>query len=265
MIDNLLNRRHVIVTGGSRGIGAAIALELLRQKASVTIVARDKNALEKTAASLADETDGDIHVVEADVTNVDNAEKIIAESAERMGGLDALVNNAGANTPIKIFLELSRNEFEKMIALNFTAAVDLTRAALKRFVKEEKGDILNIASLAGKKGVPMWSPYCSAKHALIGFSKTIAHEYAEYGIRCNVICPGFVRTDMLSKEHLEQWADGLGITRQELLRDVILKMTPQRRFVQAESIAKTAVFLLSEAASDITGQSVNVSCGLGEY
>jgi NAD(P)-dependent dehydrogenase (short-subunit alcohol dehydrogenase family) len=119
--------------------------------------------------------------------------------------------------------------------------------------------------MAGKMGVPGWSAYCTAKHAVIGFTKCIAREYATQGIRCNAVCPGFVDTDMMSAGHLEQWAEALGMTRRELVKEIIYKMAPQAKYVDARSVATAAAFLLSDQAADVTGQSLNVSAGIGDY
>lgn len=265
MTDSSLNGQCVIVTGGSRGIGAAIARELAAQGARLALLARDEEGLGKVADQVVEISGQRPACLVCDVTEPDSVARSVSVAIERMKGLHGVVNNAGVNRPMKPFLAVSRAEFREVFETNFFGAAEVVRAALPHLVEQSQGSIVNISSMAGKMGVPNWSAYVSSKHALIGFTKVIAREVALAGVTCNAVCPGFVDTDMVSKEQLEQWAAELGTTRRALIKEVVLKQTPQYRYVAPESVAAMTAFLLSSRAADITGQAINVSCGVGDF
>lgn len=259
------SEKNVIVTGASRGIGKAIARELARRGAWLALLARDESALTAVAAAIEAESGCRPLVVTCDVTDHRAVARAIEASVNAMGAIHGLVNNAGANGPMALFLDVPREEFRKLIEVNLFGAVEVVRAALPHLLRTGKSSIVNIASMAGKMGVPTWSAYCSAKHGLIGFTKVIAQENALNGVTCNAVCPGFVQTDMLSEAKLEQWAESIGMNRRTLVKEFILRRTPQGRFVDVDSVAATTAFLLSDQAADITGQTFNISCGIGDY
>ena len=260
-----LENQHIIVTGGSRGIGAAIADLLAKNGARLTLVARDEVGLARVADTIFEATGTRPNCAICDLTDADRVTRVVHGAIEQMGGLQGLVNNAGITMPMRPFVAMSREDFRQIMEVNFFGMTEVTRAALPHMIEESRGAIVNIASMAGKMAVPTWSAYCSSKHAMLGFTKVIAREVALDGVICNAICPGFVDTDMGSREQLEEWAQEIGTTRRELLKEVVLKQTPQARKVEAESIATMTAFLLSNEARDITGQSFNVSCGVGDY
>jgi NAD(P)-dependent dehydrogenase (short-subunit alcohol dehydrogenase family) len=259
-----LEGRRVVVTGASRGIGATIAGELARGGASLGLVARNAERLEEVARAVAAEHGAKVVFRVADVTDRAAVHAAIAAIDAELGGLDGLVNNAGSNGDSKPFLEYDPLEFGSLIELNLLGVANVTRAALPALLREG-GSIVNVASMAGKMGVPMWSAYCAAKHGVLGLTKALAHEVARQDVRVNAVCPGFVQTDMMSDPQLEGWAGHLGMTRRQLVKEVILRSAPQARFVEASSVASMVSFLLSSRAADITGQAINVSCGIGDY
>jgi 3-oxoacyl-[acyl-carrier protein] reductase len=168
--------------------------------------------LEATRGVLLERFPGRVHALPGDVTKLKDVQRVVRAATE-LGQLAALVNNAGSNTPTKLFVELSRDAFNDSIALNLTAYADMVREVLPHFLRVGRGAIVNVASMAGKIGVPGWSPYCAAKHGILGLTKCLARELAREGIRCNAICPGFVETDMVSPERMDEWAEALGMTR----------------------------------------------------
>jgi 3-hydroxybutyrate dehydrogenase len=264
MIDPSLTGRCVLVTGASRGIGAAIAAELARHGARLALLSRDEAELGHVADRIAATAPRPVCIV-CDVSDPEQVARSVPRAIERMQGLYGVVNNAGINRPMRPFLAVSRAEFREVLETNFFGATEIVRAALPYLIDHSEGSIVNIASMAGKMGVPNWAAYCSSKHALLGFTKVIAREVALSGVTCNAICPGFVDTNMVSREELEQWAAELGTSRRALIKEVILKQAPQYRYVAAESIATMTAYLLSNRALDITGQAINVSCGIGDY
>lgn len=257
--------QRIIVTGGSRGIGAAIGRTLMQRGAQVSLWARGAESLRQLGDQLEAELGRRPQLVECDVTRPDSLARAFATALEGMGGLDGVVNNAGANSRMAPFLDVPAAEFRALLEVNLFGAIELLRLALPHLVAQGRGAIVNVTSMAAKMGVPSWSAYCTAKHGLLGFTKVIAQEHAGHGVRCNAVCPGFVKTEMMSDEQLERWAEPLGMSRRELVKELILKRTPQRRFVEAERVAAAVAYLLSPDAEDITGQSLNISCGIGDY
>lgn len=265
MSHESLAGRCILVTGGSRGIGAAIARELSARSARVALLARDLEGLETVANEITAAGGWRPVCIECDVAKCSDVSRAVARAIGDMGGLHGVVNNAGINRPMRPFLSVTREEFREVMDVNLFGAIEVVRATLPHLLEQSDGSIVNISSMAGKMGIPNWSAYCTSKHALLGFTKVISREVALSGITCNAICPGFVETNMISKEQLELWAQELGTTRRALLKEVVLKQTPQCRYVAAESIAVMTAFLLSPQAVDITGQALNVSCGVGDY
>jgi NAD(P)-dependent dehydrogenase (short-subunit alcohol dehydrogenase family) len=264
VIPQLLAERTILVTGGSRGIGAAVAAQCLEAGATVALMARGAGSLDATRSRLAERFGDRVFAFQGDVTQVDDVRRAVAAAAE-IGRLAGLVNNAGGNTPTRLFVDLSREAFNHSIALNLIAYADSIREVLPHFVRSGKGAIVNVASMAGKIGVPAWTAYCAAKHGVLGLTKSLARELAREGIRCNAVCPGFVETEMMSPERMGEWADALGTSRRDLVKAVIYRDTPQGRYVDEASVGHATVYLLSDLAADITGQSLNVSCGIGDY
>lgn len=259
-----LSERRIVVTGASRGIGKSIAAELGRCGASLGLIARDAAALDEVSRGLGEQHDVRVVWRVADVTDAAAVAGALQEIERELEGVDGLVNNAGSNGGSKPFASYEDGEFERLLDLNLGSVARITRLVLPA-LERHGGSIVNVASTSGKMGVPMWSGYCAAKHGVLGFTKSLARELALKDVRVNAVCPGFVQTDMLSDERLTEWANHLGMSRRELVNRVILMQTPQARFVDPTSVARMVAFLLSEHAADITGQAINVSCGIGDY
>jgi NAD(P)-dependent dehydrogenase (short-subunit alcohol dehydrogenase family) len=266
MIANLeLGDRRIIVTGAGRGIGRAIALRLAGAGARLVLIGRDVARLAEVPREIETVKGPVAYPLKLDITRSDEIPQAIASCVERLGGIDGLVNNAGANDPMKLFQDLTTAEFRDMVELNLLAQVAITAEVLPHMVGASRGAIVNVASMAGKIGVPGWSAYCAAKHGLLGFTKALSKEVALQGVRVNAVCPGFVRTDLTSDDNMSAWGESLGMSRRVVVRELVYKQTPQRKFVDASSVAAAVHFLLSDDASDITGQSLNVSSGIGDY
>lgn len=264
-LHSTLSGRRIVVTGASRGIGRAVALRLAQAGAALVLIGRDDVRLREVAREIGALDQGPAHPLKLDITCSEAIPRAIETSAKLLGGIEGLVNNAGANHPMKLFQDLSRAEFRAMVELNLLAQVAITAEVLPHMTRAGKGNIVNVASMAAKIGVPGWSAYCAAKHGLLGFTKALAKEIALQGVRVNAVCPGFVRTDLISDESLSAWGESLGMSRRDVVRELIYKQTPQQKFVDAASVAAAVLFLLSDDAADITGQSLNVSSGIGEY
>lgn len=249
-----LEGRVALVTGGGTGIGRAIALAFAKRGIRVAVCGRRESSLNEAVAEI--ETSGGTGLaLRADVTDRAEIEGAVEAVARAWGQLDILVNNAGASgrTPVDSDDDA---RWHSILAANLTGTFYATRAALRKMGKG--GRIVNISSVLGKFGVPGYSAYCSAKHGVIGFTRSVAMEAAGRGITVNAICPGWVDTEM-SRLGMEEQSAVMGVPVEEF-RGKALKAVPIGRYVLAEEIAALAIYLVSDEAAGMTGQAVNI-CG----
>ena len=248
MSDTQEVQRVAIVTGGSRGIGLAIARELVRSlgmKVVVVDVVEDQiKSLVEAFGQGEDSVDGRV----MDVTDSEGFGRMVDEVVERYGRLDVLVNNAGI-TRDGLLLRMSDEDWQRVIEVNLTSAFIGTRAAAKHMVRQRSGSIINISSYAGIEGNRGQANYSSSKAGLLGLTKTTAKELAGKNVRCNAVAPGFIQTDMT--EVLPQQA-----------KDMAMAQIPLKRFGEPEDVARAVGFLASEGAGYITGQVVSVDGGM---
>jgi 3-oxoacyl-[acyl-carrier protein] reductase len=243
----ILQGKVAIITGASRGIGRAIALELATQGASIVVnYASSSGAADAVVAEI-NAAGGQSIALKADVSKVEEVEALFNATMEKFGRVDILVNNAGI-TRDTLLLRMKPEDWQAVIDLNLTGVFLCTRAASKIMLKQRSGRIINISSVAGQMGNPGQANYSAAKAGVIGFTKTIAKELASRGITVNAVAPGFIATDMTSK--LSNTED-------------ILKFIPLGRYGQPEEIAGMVRFLAADpAAAYITGQVFNVDGGM---
>jgi 3-oxoacyl-[acyl-carrier protein] reductase len=247
MSSPFLTNKVALVTGASRGLGKAIALALAAEGASVAAVARSEDALKDTidAVRAAGGTAEPFAVDVADSAAVDAA---IEKIAARFGKIDILVNNAGV-TRDGLLARMTTEAWDTVINTNLKGAFHLTRPVGRIMVKQRSGRIINISSVIGLMGNAGQANYAASKAGLIGFSKSVAREFASRGITCNVVCPGFIETDM-TKDLSDD------------LKKKLLERIPLQRLGQPGDIAGVVAFLCSPAASYITGQIVTVDGGM---
>jgi 3-oxoacyl-[acyl-carrier protein] reductase len=241
-----LKNKVAIVTGASRGIGRAIAFSLATEGASVVVnYASSGNAADEVVKEIM-AAGGSAFALGADVSKSEEVDNLIAETINKYGRIDVLVNNAGI-TRDTLLLRMKLEDWQAVIDLNLTGVFLCTRAVSKIMLKQKSGRIINIASVAGQMGNPGQTNYSAAKAGVIGMTKTVAKELASRGITVNAVAPGFIETDMT----------------QDLKAEEILKFIPLARYGKPEEIAGMVRFLASdEAAAYITGQVFNVDGGM---
>ncbi|MDQ4004980.1 MAG: SDR family oxidoreductase [Actinomycetota bacterium] len=245
-----LQGKVALVTGGSKGIGRAIALAYADAGADVALAARGPEALEKTQREVEERGQRSI-AVPTDVADEAQVRALVDRTTDELGGLDILVNNAGAAPFLSTVDSIRLAGFEKYFRINFMSAVFCTQAAAPTLIaKGRDACVVNVASVAGTIASPGLAYYSSAKAALINFTKTVAREWAPHGVRVNAIAPGWVETEM--NEGARQSAEWY-----ETVRSLI----PIGRWAKAEEVASVALFLASDAASYMTGSVVVVDGG----
>jgi len=255
MLDDLKGKR-AIVTGGATGIGFAIAQAF--HNAGMRVAIADINA---AVAGEAVNRLGPQHFgLGIDVRSQASVAQAFAEVAARFGGYDILAANAGVSS-MKLVVDLEESDWDFNFDVNAKGVFFTNQAAVRHFLaSRRKGVIVNTASLAGKSGAPWLAHYSASKFAVVGFTQALAREVAEHGIRVNCVCPGFVRTGMQSRE--VQWEARLRkMTPEAVIADYV-NQTPLGRLEEPEDVAKTVLFLASDLAGFLTGESLNVTGGV---
>lgn len=253
-----LTGKVALITGGASGIGLEIARTFARAGAKVVIADLELAAAESAALEIV-HAGGEAVGAVMDVTDEVQVDACIDGAAGKFGRLDILVSNAGIQIVAPIN-ELSFAEWRKVLAVHLDGAFLTTRAALRHMYPQRSGTIIYMGSVHSKEASLLKAPYVSAKHGLIGLAKAVAKEGAQYGVRTNVICPGFVRTPMVEKQIPEQ-AKTLGISEEAVVRDVMLRETVDGEFTTVADIAAATLFCASFVTNALTGQSLVVSHG----
>lgn len=254
-----LDGKVAIITGAASGIGKRIAEVYAAHGAAIAIADIDLDGAEATAAELA-ARGGRAIGVKMDVTDEKQVDAGVDEVAERLGRIDVLVSNAGIQI-VKPVHEFPYAEWKKLVAIHLDGAFLTTRACLRHmYAQGDGGCILYMGSVHSKEASKLKAPYVAAKHGLIGLAKVVAKEGAEHGVRANVICPGFVRTPLVDKQIPEQAAE-LGISEDEVIRNVMLRETVDGEFTTLDDVAACALFFADFETNALTGQSLVVSHG----
>ncbi|NSX14078.1 SDR family oxidoreductase [Cupriavidus taiwanensis] len=252
--------RHALVTGGGRGIGAAIARRLLADGAGVTLLGRDAGTLQATVQALREHAPAGAGVsfVTADIADADSVARAFAAATEQAGPVAMLVNNAGQAHSAP-FLTTDAALWQRMLDVNLTGTFLCTQAALPAMLDAGWGRIVNVASTAGLIGYGYVSAYCAAKHGVIGLTRALALETAARGVTVNAVCPGYTETDIVR----DAVANIVGKTgrSEEQARAELAARNPQRRLVQPDEVADAVAWLCQPSAGAITGQAIPVAGG----
>lgn len=244
----LLNNSVALVTGGGRGIGRAIALELARAGAKIVVNYAGRADKAEETVQLIQEAGGEGIAVQANVSVSEDVDRLIQTAVNTYGKIDILVNNAGI-TRDTLLLRMKESDWDEVLDTNLKGVFLCTKAVSKGMMKQRSGSIINISSVVGITGNAGQANYAAAKSGILGFTKSIAKELASRGIRVNAVAPGYISTDMT--ESLP-----------EEVRKQILGQIPLGRIGVPEEVARTVVFLASPAASYITGQTLSVDGGM---
>ncbi|MCF2621839.1 3-oxoacyl-[acyl-carrier-protein] reductase [Collinsella tanakaei] len=242
-----LTGKTAIVTGGSRGIGRAICLELARRGANVAFSYAGNAAAAQETVELVEQTGATARAVQGDVTCADAAKELV-DAAKELGGVDILVNNAGI-TRDKLAARMSEEDFDAVIATNLKGAFLMTKAVLRPMMRAKSGAIVNMASVVGIMGNAGQANYAASKAGLIGMTKSIAREVASIGIRVNAVAPGYIETDMTA-------------AMPEAAQQAMCSAIPAARAGKPEDVAHAVAFLVSDEAAYITGQVLAVDGGM---
>jgi 3-hydroxybutyrate dehydrogenase len=252
-----LDGKVAIVTGAASGIGYAIARRYVQAGGRVVIADIKMDQAEKAARELGGPEK--IIAIEMDVTSEEAVNAGVAKTVSTFGTVDVLVSNAGVQIVYPLH-EFPYSEWKKMLAIHLDGAFLTTKACLPHMYRQKSGSIIFMGSVHSKEASPLKAPYVTAKHGLIGLSRVLAKEGAPYGVRTNVICPGFVKTPLAEKQIPEQ-AQKLGISEEEVVKKVMLGQTVDGEFTTMEDVAEIALLFAAFPSNALTGQSIVVSHG----
>lgn len=242
----MLKGKCAIVTGASRGIGAATALELLSRGANVAVIYNGNESAANSVKQKAEELEGECRIYKCDVSDFEQSGNVVKQIIEDFGGVDILVNNAGI-TRDKLILQMTEDDFDSVVDTNLKGAFNMIKHCCRNFVKRKYGKIINISSVSGLMGNAGQANYSASKAGIIGLTKTVAKELASKNVCANAIAPGFVKTDMT-----ESFAEN----------EQIKNMIPLKRMASAQEVAYLAAFLADDVSDYITGEVIRIDGGL---
>ena len=250
-----------VVTGAGKGIGRAIALRLGAAGAHVVLAGRDRSALEETAEALGGPAR--TLVVPTDVTSADSVTALAETTVQELGRVDVLVNNSGVGGPAGPLWEVPREDWEETLRVNLTGSFLVCQALLPAMVGQRSGSVVFIGSMTGKRPLLHRAPYAASKLGLLGLCRTLALDAAPFGVRVNLVSPGFVEGPRLDWV-IDKQADARGDSTSDVRSDMAAA-APLGRFVDPEDVAEAVLFLAGDRARNVTGEDLNVSAGLVMY
>jgi 3-oxoacyl-[acyl-carrier protein] reductase len=244
----LIEGKNILVTGGSRGIGRSIVEVLIENGANVGFTFSSSESAAKEISTNLNSSSNKCIAYKSDASKLNECEKLVDSFLNDFDTIDVLINNAGI-TKDNLLMRMSEDDFDRVIDVNLKSVFNMTKACQRVFLKNRKGSIINMSSVVGVKGNAGQSNYAASKSGIIGFSKSIAQEIGSRNIRCNVIAPGFIKTEMtdkLSDSLIDSWTENI----------------PLKRAGESLDVANLCLFLASDLSSYITGQVIHVDGGL---
>ncbi len=257
-IERYLEGKHAIVTGGGRGIGAAVAAELVARGAKVTIMGRSAETLERHAETLRGEPGVTVAVEECDVADEKSVRSAFGNAVAALGPAFILVNNAGTATSM-IFTQTTLEVWNEMISVNLTGTFLCTAEVLPAMIQAKDGRVVNIASTAGLRGYRTMSAYCASKHGVVGLTRSLALETAKHGITVNAVCPGYTDTD-LTTIAVKNLVARLGKSSDEAMR-MLTGTIPRGTLITPKEVASAVSWLCSPETSGVTGIALPIAGG----
>ncbi len=254
-----LKNKVCIVTGAARGIGAGIAERFIAEGARVAIADLKRADAEATARELTSKGPGTAIGIAMDVTDEAQVNEGVAPVVAKWRGVDVLVSNAGIQIVFPIE-EFPFEDWKKLLAVHLDGAFLTSKAVIPHMYKKGSGSVIFMGSVHSKEASPLKSAYVTAKHGLLGLARVISQEGGKHGVRANVICPGFVRTALVEKQIPEQ-TEELGISKEEVVKEVMLGDTVDAEFTTVEDVAEVALLFAAFPSNALTGQSLLVSHG----
>lgn len=254
-----LKGKVALITGGGTGIGRAIALMLADHGADVAVCGRSAGPLEETVQLVQNRGRRGLAVL-ADIGNEQDVKNMMSRIVSELGGLDILINNASIVGQVGPVVETDLTQWEQCLRINLTGTMLCSREAIPHIAARGGGAIVNVSSNVGRRGYPNRAPYVCTKWAQIGLTQTLAHELAPHNIRVNAICPGPVMTARLERS-MKEMSGKRGISTDDL-HEEWANQSPMKRFATEEECAKVTLFLVTDASSAMTGQALNVTCGM---
>ena len=258
LVDLGLKSKVAIVTGGAKGIGAAIVEGFVKEGSHIVIADNSIDDAQRLAKKLGK---GEVKVlaVKTDVAEKSDADNLASATMQQFGKIDILVNNAGIISDVK-FTDLEEKEWDRVNDINAKGVYLVTQAVVPHMMAAKYGKIVNLSSLAGKKGAPRVAHYCASKFAVIGITQALAYELAEYNINVNAVCPGILRT-ALWEGLLDSRSKSQDVPREQIWNRFI-EQVPLKRPQTPEDIANTILFLSSKVSKNITGEAISVNGGI---
>ena len=253
-----LEGKVAIVTGGGGGIGRAIALRYAREGAAVVVAGPTEDKIRSVEKEILD-SGGRVQAVRTDVAEEQDVERMVAFALSGFSQIDILVNNAGIAGPTALVPNVSREDWDRTLAVNLTGAFLCAKHVLPHLIERRSGCIINITSIAGLQAYAYRSPYCASKWGMIGLTQTLAQESGQYGITVNAIAPGPVAGPRIERV-IRNRAEEMKLPYEEVVRQYV-EPTALKRMVEEEDIAAMAVFLASDEGGNITGETLNISSG----